>query len=182
VGTLVRFGTVTPVADGSGCDDWLEMQGRDLGLLSAEWEANVVAREAVPGIACELLAEGVDSPSLRVAAGLLPGELDDAHEVLGRALRELGLSVGGDAHGQGASLAREYATRALDGRMPPVRAASAIAALSLQFDTEVWALKGDALSAFELLTVTWIGKPEHHHALEVELRAELAALLDRLGT
>ena len=43
-------------------------------------------------------------------------------------------------------------------------------------------LKGDALSAFELLTVTWIGKPEHHHALEVELRAELAALLDRLGT
>ena len=78
-------------------------------------------------------------------------------------------------------MAREYAIRALDGRMPPVRAAIAIAALSLQFDTEVWALKGDALSAFELLAVTWTDKPEHRHELETELRAELAALLDRLG-
>jgi hypothetical protein len=64
--------------------------------------------------------------------------------------------------------------------MPLVRATSTIAALSLEFDTEVWALKGRALCAFEWLAVHWDDQPEHRHELEAAMRAELRALLDRL--
>ena len=66
------------------------MEERDLRLVAAKWEANLLPRERVPEIATELLQRGHDTPSLRVAAGLLPSELDEARELFGRALAELG--------------------------------------------------------------------------------------------
>jgi hypothetical protein len=155
--------------------------GRDLALLAAEYDADVLARESVPELACQLLADGFDSPSLRVAAGLLAGELDHARRILGRALEELGCEVSRDHRGQGAPLAREYAARGLDRRMPLARAISSIAALSLERESEPWALQGQALTRFELLSALWDDKPADRSEIEAEMRAELTALLDRIG-
>jgi hypothetical protein len=135
-------------------------------LLAAEYEADRLARESVPEIACQLLDEGLDSPSLRAAAGLLPGELHEAREIFGRALQELGCGLRRAPRGQGAPLAREYASRALDQRMSLVLAMSSITALSLEFEAELWALKGQALARFELLAVLWDDEPESRSQLE----------------
>ena len=156
------------------------MDERDLGLLAAEWEANLLARERVPVVACELLQEGLDTPSLRVAAGLLRGELDEAHQVFGRALAELGYGRERDWRGHGEALAREYAERALDGRMPLVEAVDGIYALSLQFDTEDWALDGESLTTFVVLADLWNDNPAKRRELQADMRAELTRLLDRV--
>ena len=62
--------------------------GVDLELVAAEWEAGLLAPERVPAIAVALMEAGFDSPSLRVAAGLLPGETADAHDLFSAVLGE----------------------------------------------------------------------------------------------
>jgi hypothetical protein len=47
-----------------------------------------VQTRCVPEVATELLQVGYDTPTLRVAAGLLSPQLDEAHELFGRALAE----------------------------------------------------------------------------------------------
>lgn len=156
-------------------------QPLDLGLLAAEWEADRVPRERIPGLAAELLLAGNDTPSLREAAGLLPGELEAAREVFGRALAELGYAREPDARGRGAALASEYVARGLDGRMPLVEAVNRVCALSLEFDDQAWAVRGHALTALVVLADLWNDRPEGRRELERDLRRELEMLPLRLS-
>jgi hypothetical protein len=72
-----------------------------------------------------------------------------------------------------ALLAAEYDAEAL------ARAISSIAALSLEFESEPWALQGQALTRFEHPSALRDDKPASRSEIETELRAELTALLDR---
>src|SRR4051812_33865605 len=156
------------------------MEPRDLALVAAEWEANLLRRERIPALAIELILAGYDTPSLRVAAGLLPGELYGAHELFGRTLAELGDEREQNARGRGGGLARELAARGLDSRMPLVEAVNRICALSLDFDDEEWALSGDELTAFVVLADLWDDRPAERARLERDLRQELQSLFRRL--
>ncbi|HEY4277392.1 MAG TPA: hypothetical protein VGM91_04170 [Conexibacter sp.] len=156
------------------------MKLHDLGLVAAEWEANVLPRERIPALATELMLAGNDTPSLRAAAGLLSTELDAAHEVFGRALAELGYERERDSRGRGRALAREYAHRGLDGRMPLVEAVDRIYKLSLDFDHEAWALSGESLTTFVVLADLWVDEPRKRPELEGDMREQLQSLLRRL--
>jgi hypothetical protein len=156
------------------------MEPCDLALAAAEWEANRLPRKRIPVLAIELMLAGYDTPSLRVAAGLLPGELDGAHELFGRMLAELGYEREQDACSRGGALAREFAARGLDGRMPLVEAVNRICALSLDFDDEEWALTGHELTAFVVLADLWHDRPAERAGLERDLLQELRSLFRRL--
>jgi hypothetical protein len=155
------------------------MQERDLGLIAAEWEANRLPRERVPELATELLLEGHDTPSLRVAAGLLASELDEAHELFGRVLAELGYERQRDRRDRGEALARQYARRGLDGRMSLVDAIGGIYELSRNFEHEDWSLSGESLTNFLVLADEWEDEPEKRPHIEADMEHELRCFLDR---
>lgn len=150
-----------------------------MGLVAAEWEANLLPRERVPELATGLLREGHDTPSLRVAAGLLPSELDEAHDVFGRALSELGYERHRDWRGHGEALACEYARRGLDGRMSLVDAIGGIYMLSLRFEREDWSLGGESLADFVVLADLWEDEPEQRPDIEADMERELRRFVER---
>ena len=104
-------------------------------------------------------------------------QLDAAHEVFGRALAELGYGRERDPPGRGGALAREYAQRGLDGRMPLVEAVDRIYKLSLDFDHERWALGGESLTTFVVLADLWDDQPPKRPELERDIREQLQSLL-----
>ncbi len=77
-------------------------------------------------------------------------------------------------------MAREYAARGLEQRLPLARVIRSIAALPLEFKAEPWAVQAQALSRFEVLSMLWDDKPASRSEIETEMRGELTALLDRL--
>ena len=56
----------------------------------ALWESDCLTREELPQVAVDALIEGLDSPSLRVLAGLTAARMDRAPDLWDRALQELG--------------------------------------------------------------------------------------------
>ena len=62
----------------------------DLDQAQALWSRGSLPREELPEVATAALVAGLDSPSLRVLAGLTTVELDRAHDLFDQALRELG--------------------------------------------------------------------------------------------
>jgi hypothetical protein len=157
------------------------MDERDLGLIAAEWDANRLPRDRVPEVATELLEAGHDTPSLRVAAGLLPSDLDDAHQLFGRALEELGYACRGNRRGRGAALAREYAQRGLEGRMPLAEAVGAIYRLSLDFEAEEWSLSSESALEFLVLADEWEDEPAKRPTIEADMARELQRFLSCAG-
>ena len=155
------------------------MDERDLKLVAAEWEANQLARDRVPELATALLEEGYDTPTLRVAAGLLPSELDEAHTLFGRALAELGYQRQRDGRRHGEALAREYARRGLDGRMPLVEAVGGVCNLSLRFEREDWSLDGMSMTSLLVLADEWEDQPKKRPAIEDDMRRELQRFSER---
>jgi hypothetical protein len=69
-----------------------ETRRRAVKLEEAEalWESDCLAREELPEVAVDALIAGLDSPSLRVLAGLNAARMDRAPDLLDRALQELG--------------------------------------------------------------------------------------------
>jgi hypothetical protein len=101
------------------CDASGNMMHMDAELLATKWEAGLLAPERIPAVAVQLMEAGFDSPSLREAAGLLPSETSDAHQLFAAALRELGLPRQRSEQETGSALEAEYAWRVLDGRLAP---------------------------------------------------------------
>src|SRR4051812_45269688 len=62
----------------------------DLGLVAAEFESGALGAERLADAAASLLAEGHDSPTLRVAAGADHDEPDEQRSLFRKALIELG--------------------------------------------------------------------------------------------
>ena len=114
-----------------------------------------------------------------MAAGLLQSELDEAHELFGRALAELGHQRERDWRAGGEPLAREYARRGLDGRMPLVEAVSGVYKLSLYFEREDWSLDGMSMTSLLVLADEWEDEPTKRPEIEQDMRRELERFLER---
>jgi hypothetical protein len=61
-----------------------------LAQAQALWESGQLAREELPEVAADALVAGLDTPSLRVLAGLTAARMDRAAALADRALQELG--------------------------------------------------------------------------------------------
>jgi len=70
----------------------LDQATRTLRDTAALWSIDAVSPQAVVRCACDALIAGLDSPSLRILAGLTHTEADyDVRHILPAALAELGL-------------------------------------------------------------------------------------------
>ncbi|MDQ2812113.1 MAG: hypothetical protein M3Z75_09595 [Actinomycetota bacterium] len=101
---------------------------RALQDAAALWSADAVSPQAVVRCACDALIAGLDSPSLRILAGLTRSEADcNVPGVLPAALAELGLEFySRDSRGGQEAAARALAAQAMSGCLPPRELAAAI--------------------------------------------------------
>jgi len=147
-------------------------------MIAAEWEAGYLPRVRIPAVATDFLVAGLDSPSLRVAAGLLGNELEDADEHFGQALDELGYDARREYRRRGVALAEEYGQRILDGRVPPYEGAHTIYSLSSDFHSEAWVPQiGNPMTALGMLCDEWEQLPDHRPELERQIVEQVRAFL-----
>jgi hypothetical protein len=95
---------------------------------AALWSIDAVSPQAVVRCACDALIAGLDSPSLRILAGLTRAEADyQVLDILPAALAELGLDFypRGSCSGQEAAV-RALAAQAVSGSLAPRELAAAI--------------------------------------------------------
>lgn len=152
-----------------------------MALIAAEWEAGRLAREKIPEVATAMLVAGYDSDALRVTAGLIPAELDEAHEWFGKVLRELGFNAARDQTRRGVALAEEYARRVLDGRMSVYDGAYSVFNLWSDFPHDA-ALEIDAhMGTLIALCDEWEQFEEDRNKRELQMKAELRAFLRETG-
>ncbi|MGH3231469.1 MAG: hypothetical protein ACRDOA_23290 [Streptosporangiaceae bacterium] len=111
----------------------LDQATRALQDTAALWSVGVVSPQAVVRCACDALIAGLDSPSLRILAGLTRSEANYCvFEILSAALAELGLefyprdSRGGQQAVARALAARALAAQAVSGSLTPRELAAAI--------------------------------------------------------
>lgn len=154
----------------------------DLELVAAEWEAGLLAPERVPAIAVRLMEDGLDSPSLSLAAGLLPSETADAHRLFHAALAELGVPRERSTEEErGAALAAEYARRILDDEVEPYQGARTIWQLAIDhFDSETYRRVGN-LDALIILADEWEQLPEQRAEIEQDIREQAKRVLAALS-
>ena len=95
---------------------------------AALWSIGAVSSEGVVACACDALAAGADSPSLRILAGLTRGEAAyDVPRILPAALEELGLEFySRESHEGQEATARALAAQAVAGRLTPRQLAAEI--------------------------------------------------------
>ena len=95
---------------------------------AALWSIYAASSQAVVACACDALIAGLDSPSLRVLAGLARREADyEVPEILPAALTELGLIYYPRGSGGGEEAAvRALAAQAVSGALTPSELAAAI--------------------------------------------------------
>lgn len=99
----------------------LAQAARRLLYTAALWSIGAASPQAVVSRACDALVADLDSPSLRILAGLTRAEADhDVPEILPAALAELGLVFypPGSRSGQQAA-ARALAAQAVSGSLTP---------------------------------------------------------------
>lgn len=97
------------------------------------WAVRRIQSEDVVDVAITALVDGVDSPTLRVLAGLTPREaVERVPELLPRALAELGTPIPPrDSEEAKMEATREFARMLLDGALAPEEAAGGIYKLFL---------------------------------------------------
>jgi len=61
-----------------------------MNLVQALWVLGLLGAERLPEVAIDALEEGIDSPALRMLAGLVKNEIPEAATIFSRALKELG--------------------------------------------------------------------------------------------
>jgi hypothetical protein len=105
-----------------------DQASRTLQDTAALWSIDAVSPQAVVRCACDALIAGLDSPSLRILAGLTRAEADcQVLDILPATLAELGLDFypRGSRGGQEAA-ARALAAQAVSGSLAPRELAAAI--------------------------------------------------------
>jgi hypothetical protein len=106
-------------------------------------------------MAATALADGCDSPSLRVLAGLADADLEEVSSLFERALVELELPLP-TAPEAAMGLARDIATKVLDGATTPYGGAKQIWELSLRIPDEHL----PQLDTFIYAASEWEDRPE----------------------
>jgi hypothetical protein len=149
----------------------------DLDLVAAEWEAGLLPPERIPAVAVRLMEVGLDSSSLRLAAGLLPSETAEAHRLFGAALRELGVPRERSEEERGVALAVEYARRMIRGEVDPYQGARTIWQLAVDhFDNETYRRVGN-LDALIILADEWEQLPDRRSQIEHDMHEHARQLL-----
>ncbi len=110
-------------------------------------------------------------------AGLTAAGLYEAHDLFGRALRELGRPAMREGE-VGAALAKEYLRRIIDGRFHPHAGARRL--WELELDYERYADFPRHLSDFVGLAHEWEDYPDMREQIEAEIREAAQASLVRL--
>jgi len=100
----------------------LDQATRTLQDTAALWSIGAVSPQAVVKCACDALIAGLDSPSLRILAGLTRTEADyHVLDILPAALAELGLDFyPRDSRSGQEAAARALAAQAVSGSLTPV--------------------------------------------------------------
>ncbi|MDQ6772224.1 MAG: hypothetical protein M3024_04430 [Candidatus Dormibacteraeota bacterium] len=91
--------------------------------------------EELPGTAAAALGDGCDSPSLRALAGLADGEIEEVNSLFEMALAEVELSLP-TAREAAMALARDIASKVLEGVTTPYRGAKQIWEISMRLPDE----------------------------------------------
>jgi hypothetical protein len=65
----------------------------NMNLVQALWVLEFLATEQLPEVALKALEDGVDSPALRMLAGLVKNEIAEGTKIFVKALKELGLPL-----------------------------------------------------------------------------------------
>lgn len=65
----------------------------DIHLAQALWTLDLLAIDYLPEVACDALEAGLDSPALRMLAGMIDNEVNDAPKIFIQALKELSLPM-----------------------------------------------------------------------------------------
>ncbi|MFH0727106.1 MAG: hypothetical protein V2B19_12300 [Pseudomonadota bacterium] len=65
----------------------------DIHLAQALWILDLLAIDHLPEVALDALEVGLDTPALRMLAGLVSNEVEDAPQIFTQALKELGLPM-----------------------------------------------------------------------------------------
>jgi hypothetical protein len=141
----------------------------------ARWESDCLPREELPEVAADALMAGLDSPSLRVLAGLTAARMDRAPDLLDRALQELGRRpVASLPPAREAALWAEAITA---GAVPLLQGTHALWAMWRKANDEE--LKA-ALLEFRVEHNRWQqASPEHRRRIEREILTRARAFLAR---
>lgn len=142
-----------------------------LETVAARLVVELQVSEDLPGIATELLVAGVDSPALRIAAGVLPSEPRNARDAFLAALNELGVTLP-DRQSAFLQLARAKAREICDGKCSPYEGSRWI------WRHTVWQLEPcpDSVSFFLGLASTWEDYPNLRPEVEADMREAARSL------
>lgn len=153
----------------------------DLALIAAEWESGLIPPERLPAIAVRLMEAGYDSPSLRLTAGLLPLEVEDAHDLFKQALGELGDPRIRDERERGLALIQEYGKRVAAGTVSPYDGARTIWQIAIDsFDNESWLAAGSP-DGLVILADEWEQLPDQRDEIERDMRDAIEVLLKAIA-
>ena len=110
----------------------------NLDLAKALLFCGELRREEIPPLAMALLESGTDTPTVRELAGLTDGELARAHELLRRALQEMGRSCPSSDH-VARTIARALASQVIVGgaNLRAVAASGARYAIALDYHRDL---------------------------------------------
>jgi hypothetical protein len=153
--------------------DWAMASAPNARLWMAQWVAGELPPESVPTRACDALAAGCDTPSLRQLAGIVATERADVEPFVGRLLAELGERL--PSHDEALLVLIEaMLTLIADTTIEPYVGAKAI---WRHADDLGWSRKSEwqQLSAFIGLASEWEDHSEHRPDCE-------AAILDEART
>jgi hypothetical protein len=104
----------------------------DVELVAAEFESGLLFAETIPGIATTLMASGLDSPSLRLAAGADHAEPEEQRALFRSALLELG-AFPLSPEEVGERLFRLWAERIVQRSVSPLQGARAMWLLEIDY-------------------------------------------------
>jgi hypothetical protein len=144
-----------------------------LELVAAKAALDLAGPEGFPAAATVALTEGVDSPALRVLAGLSEADVDQASALLGQALEELNLPAPTPRTAV-LDLARELAREILDATLAPHEGARRIWDLTLRVQGEDL----PELDSFVYAASEWEERPEDRAHFEAGIISAARDLLD----
>jgi hypothetical protein len=143
-----------------------------LNLVAAEVALDLVPADTLPDIAVAALKDGLDSPALRVLAGMLDGDRYHSRSWFDRALAELRVVLP-DEHEAVMRLARAAATDIASGAITPYKGAKRIWELTLRVPGEHF----HALDPFVYAASEWDDRPGDRSFLDDGIVSESRRLL-----
>jgi hypothetical protein len=143
---------------------------QDVQDVADRFIAGSIPSEDFPSWAARALADGLDSPALRELAGLPRAEVREGRELMRQALAELGAVLPSeDASPE--NLVNYWALRLTAGTVDTVNGVNWILRQAHALDWPDW------LNRLHGLASEWDDWPEGRAEIEVEMRAEVSALL-----